>query len=139
MRAYTLRLAGERQRCKHWMVPSSLRHALSAQASHTRPLCNVTVAAVCVTPYSLCLDPKLTLKNRSAIRSFNKIRIFASSLPRVPRRSAAAFRLFLSRALLPAFTELIVGAFRAVNREGVHDLIVVVTISVTVDVSSPQT
>ena len=40
-------------------------------------------------------------------------------------RSAAAFRLFLSRALLPAFTELIVGAFRAVNREGVHDLIVV--------------
>ena len=52
---------------------------------------------------------------------------------------AAAFRLFLSRALLPAFTELIVGAFRAVNREGVHDLIVVATISVTVDVSSPQT
>jgi len=40
---------------------------------------------------------------------------------------------------LPAFTELIVGAFRAVNREGVHDFIVVVTISVTVDVSSPQT
>ena len=53
--------------------------------------------------------------------------------------ACAAFRLFLSRALLPAFTELIVGAFRAVNREGVHDLIVVVTISVTVDVSSPQT
>ena len=42
-------------------------------------------------------------------------------------------------AVLPAFTELIVGAFRAVNREGVHDLIVVATISVTVDVSSPQT
>ena len=57
----------------------------------------------------------------------------------MPRRSAAAFRLFLSRALLPAFTELIVGAFRAVTREGVHDLIVVATISVTVDVSSPRT
>ena len=39
---------------------------------------------------------------------------------------------------MPAFTELIVGAFRAVYREGVHDLIVVATISVTVDVSSPQ-
>ena len=81
----------------------------------------------------------------------NKIRDFASSLrgpvrgcrgPRAARGGAlqrTAFRLFLSRALLPAFTELIVGAFRAVNREGVHDLIVVATISVTVDVSSPQT
>ena len=56
----------------------------------------------------------------------------------MPRRSAAAFRLFLSRALLPAFTELIIGAFRAVNREGVHDLIVVATISVTVVCEFPS-